>query len=67
MAARNGQPALIDAALRGQIAPLRQLVKAGANVNATNDEGNTPLAIAAATGKSQLVEFLLLPSRPQHA
>src|SRR6516225_7033263 len=58
LATRNGQPALIDAALRGQIIPLRQLIEAGADVNVTNAEGNTALAIAATAGKLQLAELL---------
>ena len=39
--------------------PVRQLIAAGADVNATNREGNSALILAAEGGRADVVEALL--------
>ena len=50
LAGRNGQPAILDAAWRGQSQALRQLIASGADLKVKDEDGNTPLALAAAGG-----------------
>src|SRR5215472_6297411 len=59
LADRNGHPAIVDAAWRGQSQAVRQLVASGANVAITDEDGNTPLALAAAGGHRETIEILL--------
>lgn len=50
---------LIDAVTAGNMAQVAALLKSGADVNASNEEGTTALMQAAALGKLDLVELLL--------
>ncbi len=58
-AARNGRPAVLDAAWRGQVDAVRQLIMSGANIKARDEDGNTALALAAAAGKVDVVDVLI--------
>src|SRR5215471_12775975 len=58
-AVRGGRPAIADAAWRGQADTIKQLIVAGADVMARDDEGNTALALAAANGKIAALDALL--------
>src|SRR5215472_7185696 len=49
-AAVTGRALILDAALRGQADAVRQLIKTPPGVAAMDDDGNTPLALAAAAG-----------------
>jgi cytohesin len=51
--------ALIDAAADGNIEVVKQLLAAGANVNAKNKWGGTPLHWAARGGHKEIVELLI--------
>jgi uncharacterized protein len=54
----NG-PALVVAAASGRAANVRVLLRAGADVNAVNQHGNTALILAASHGRSDIVDVLL--------
>ena len=58
-AVRNGRPAIIDAALRGQDDALQQLISAGASTTVSDEDGNTPLALASAAGKIAALDVLI--------
>src|SRR5882672_2833876 len=58
-AARNGRPAILDAAWRGQVDAVHQLIANGADIRARDEDGNTALALAAAAGKIAVVDVLL--------
>src|SRR5262245_11876098 len=58
-ATRNGRPAILDAAWRGQDDAIRHLISTGADVMVRDDDGNTALALAAAAGKIAAVDALL--------
>ena len=66
-AARNGRPAILDAAWRGQADAIRQLISTGADVQARDEDGNTALALAAAAGKIAAVDALLSAGADVHA
>jgi ankyrin repeat protein len=56
----DGDTALIMTAKRiANIEPLEQLLKAGAKIDATNNNGDTALIAAAAEGDNEFVNFLL--------
>jgi ankyrin repeat protein len=55
----DGKPALHHAAETGNMAIAYQLVENGADSNATDFRGQTPLSLAAASGHSAIVEMLL--------
>ena len=50
---------LIEAAARGDVDEIRHLVAKGADVNAEDYDGRTPLHLAAACGQVQVVKYLL--------
>lgn len=50
---------MLRAATTGKTEAVALLIKAGANVNQTDSDGQTPLAHAAANGRQQTVELLL--------
>jgi uncharacterized protein len=50
---------LFDAAYRGRAPAVRTLLEQGANVNARNDDGKTPLICAARAGSRTIVRMLL--------
>src|SRR5215510_1861037 len=56
---RNGLPAVLDAAWRGQAEALGQLIAAGAPLSVTDEDGNAPLALAAAGGHRASLELIL--------
>ena len=58
-ARRNGRSAVLDAAWRGQVDAVRQLIANSAVIKARDEDGNTPLALAAAAGKVAVVEVLI--------
>ncbi len=51
--------ALLSAADDGELQKIRLLITAGADVNTTNDDGNTPLTLAAWRGHTECVKLLL--------
>lgn len=51
--------ALDGAAFKGSVPLAKLLVKAGADVNAANDAGKTPLMLAALTGRTEMTKYLL--------
>jgi len=53
------QEELVEACTSGDLAKVQQFVKAGARVNETNGEGQSPLLCAIFSGKSDVVAFLL--------
>lgn len=53
------QPLHACIAMQGSVASARDLVEYGADVNATQAGGITPLHLAAAQGKPKMVEFLV--------
>jgi ankyrin repeat protein len=53
------QPLHACIAMQGSVASARDLVEYGADVNATQTGGITPLHLAAAQGKPKMVEFLI--------
>jgi ankyrin repeat protein len=61
LAARNPMKvrAIHAAAASGSLSIVRALIEAGADVNAPQEKGFTPLHEAAATGKLELVRILL--------
>lgn len=50
---------LFDAVLAGDVAKTAALLKSGADVNSSNEEGATSLMMAAGAGKLEMVEFLI--------
>src|SRR5512138_3821768 len=50
---------LLDAVLAGDLTQVASVLKNGANVNASNEEGTTALMLAAGLGKLDLVELLI--------
>ena len=52
-------PPLVEAAQTGDLARVNQLLDAGANLNAGNDVGYTPLHVAAKRGREAVVVLLL--------
>jgi ankyrin repeat protein len=58
MSSLNDQ--LLDVAMDGGVAKLHKLILAGAEPNATNADGETPLIIASELGKARVVEALLV-------
>jgi ankyrin repeat protein len=57
-AARNGRPAILDAAWRGQADAVRKLAANGPD-KARDEDGNTALSLAAAAGKLAVIDVLL--------
>lgn len=55
----NDEPPLHDAAARGDVAAVEQLLKDGVNVNSKNSEGATPLHWAAFKGEVAVAKILL--------
>ncbi|KAF9878297.1 hypothetical protein CkaCkLH20_04335 [Colletotrichum karsti] len=55
----NGSLPLHSAASRGSISQVRILIDAGAEIDATNNDGRTPLHWAAENGRWDVVELLL--------
>jgi len=61
-AAKKGNPEdvkLHDAAEKGNLEAVKQHLAAGANVNAKDDDGWTPLLYAAAEGRKEVAELLI--------
>ena len=56
---RFGETALGRCARQGYLAAGKLLIEAGANINKPNEDGQTPLSAAAATGQELMVETLL--------
>lgn len=52
-------PSLYNYAERGNLAEVQRLLNAGANVNATKTNGETPLYIAVFKGRTKIVQLLL--------
>ncbi|CAD7694796.1 unnamed protein product [Ostreobium quekettii] len=50
---------LLDAAADGDVDEVKQLLEDGADVNTTDDSGNTPLILGAISGSSEVVRVLL--------
>jgi ankyrin repeat protein len=50
---------LIEASSNGQLKIMAQLIRDGANINATNSSGNTPLIEAAKWGRVKAAKLLL--------
>jgi ankyrin repeat protein len=59
MLRRRSELTLISAIRAGDLARARDLIRSGADVNARDAEGFTPLMIAAGLGQPQMVELLL--------
>src|SRR5690349_20715656 len=51
--------ALADAAQRGDLATVKEMVGAGANVNATHANGGTPFLLAVRNNRSAVAHYLL--------
>ena len=58
---------LFQAAAGGNAKEAQDLLRAGANVNATEYEGETPLMYAAAQGRAEMVELLIQQGANIHA
>mmetsp|Transcript_10944 Transcript_10944/g.32500 ORF Transcript_10944/g.32500 Transcript_10944/m.32500 type:complete len:2648 (+) Transcript_10944:3-7946(+) len=50
---------LIDAATKGKVAEIEDLLSFGIDIDATDVDGRTPLSLASAIGDMRVVEFLL--------
>src|SRR5258708_22632448 len=59
IAPRSEAAEILAAAWRGQIDALKRLISAGADISATDDDGNTALSRAASAGKIDVVNTLL--------
>ncbi len=57
--AKGASSLLIDSVLRGERDLVKNLLANGANPNASNDDGNTPLHTAAFLGRGEVVQLLL--------
>jgi ankyrin repeat protein len=55
----NPSKALISSASRGQLNVVSFLVEKGADVNVSDNDGQTPLIAAASSGNQKIVEFLV--------
>jgi uncharacterized protein len=55
----DGATPLHQAAFSGNVADVKRLLSAGADVNATNDYGVTAMQLAADTGNAELIRLLL--------
>jgi thiosulfate/3-mercaptopyruvate sulfurtransferase len=55
----NGMTPLMKAAYAGDVAVTRELVAAGATIEARNDDGNTALWLAVAGGSIEVMSFLI--------
>ncbi|MBC8352814.1 MAG: ankyrin repeat domain-containing protein [Planctomycetes bacterium] len=55
----SGGTALSAASLHGHLEMVKYLIERGANVEATNRDGNTPLLVAAFMCRSEIVQLLL--------
>ena len=62
--APGGATPLSDASLNGQVDIVKLLIKRGANVEATNRDGNTPLHVAAFLCRTEIVKLLLEKNAP---
>jgi ankyrin repeat protein len=51
--------ALMDATAEGELEEMKRLLEAGANVNAKNTEGETPLHVSGIWGKLEPLQLLL--------
>ena len=58
---------LREAAANGDVAAIHDLLKAGAEPNASNFVGNTPLHYAAHRGRTEAIEALLAAGADQNA
>ena len=50
---------LLDASLQGDLNKVKEFLKNGANINAKNEEGETPLIIASRNGEIKIVKLIL--------
>ncbi len=57
---RDAEPPLHDAALRGNVKKVEELIRSGVNVNSRNGEGATPLHWAAYKGQLEVAKILLM-------
>ena len=61
---KNGRTPLLEACANGNAACARELLKAGADVKATDNEGATAMMLAEATPKgAEAVKAVLLPCK----
>lgn len=59
--------ALFEALMRGNVSEVSALLEAGASVNECNEDGQTPLAIAALKDELEIVNLLLVKgANPNH-
>lgn len=56
---RENASILINASEEGALPVVRQLKEAGANINAADEDGTTPLMAASEEGQEQVVQYLL--------
>jgi len=59
LAAAVPQQSLPDAVVYGQTATVQSLIKGGADVNAADETGLTPLALAAMQGQTAIARLLI--------
>jgi len=62
-----GAVAIFNAITKGRAHMVSSLLKAGANINAKNIEGKTPLMVAAELNSIEIVEFLIKKNADSHA